>query len=198
MKRIYSIVMLMALTASVAVAQQRAPEPCVYAKAKGCLSGEWVREVAVPANEDPILPVCPLLKINVNLTDDSAILEPVINEEGYTLSLFVDGCKMDIPCVLQRGRADYTIEVTVIAQREGYGTFYDYLREIVIPATGHFLPDVDGDGAASIADVAKLIDHILNPQGVPVEWLKADCDGDGSVTITDVSALIDYLIHGTW
>lgn len=171
MKRTFTLIMLMAFFAGIAVAQEHSMEdPGIYE---------------------------PQFEINVNLTDEYAILEPYCSEEGFTLRLIIDGIKVDIPCMLPRGRADYVINAVVEAEREGYGELFE-AYDIVIPATEHFVPDVDGDGVASIADVAMLIDHILNPQQVPVDWIKADCDGDGYITIADVVALIDYLLTGTW
>ena len=245
MKRTFTLVLLMAFFAGIAVAKERTPMPELYiqegadawvigatgegvihfyigltevenpytveltdeeqyfvfgayAKAEGCLPSEWVEwEVEVPALYQPVFPE-PQFGVNVNLTDEYAILEPYCSDERYTLYLIVDGIEADIPCMLLRGRADYLINAVVVAISEEGFEYGDHESEILIPATEHFVPDVDGDGVASIADVTKLIDHILNPQGVPVEWLKADCDGDGDISIGDVIALIDYLINGTW
>ena len=171
-----------------------------YAKAEGCLPSEWVElEVIVPAlNQDPPVFPEPQFGVNVNLTDEYAILEPYCSDEGYTLLLYIDGIEADIPCVLPRGRAGYLIVAAVVAVSEEGFKYGDQTREILIPATEYFVPDVDGDGVASIADVTKLIDHILDPLGVPVDWIKADCDGDGYINIGDVIALIDYLITGIW
>ena len=245
MKRSFILVLLVALFAGIAVAQERTPMPEIYiqegedawvigatgegvihfyigltevenpytvektdeeqyfvfgayAKAEGCSPSEWVEmQVEVPPLEDYEM-FEPQFDINVNLTDEYAILVPYCNYEGLPMLLCVDGIEADIPCVLPRGRADYQITATVVGLMEN-GSVYDYLDfDIVIPATEHFVPDVDGDGAASIADVTKLIDHILDPRGVPVDWIKADCDGDGYINIGDVIALIDYLMTGTW
>ena len=248
MKRIFTLVVLMAFFAGIAVAKERTPMPDIYiqegedawvigatgegvihfykdltevenpytveltdeeqsfvfgayAKAEGCLPSEWVEwEVVVPVSEDyyDYEMFEPQFEFNVNLTDEYAILVPSCNYVGLPMLLYVDDIKVDIPCVLPRGRADYVVWATVVAHKEGYDLDYDYSQEIIIPATEHFVPDVDGDGAASIADVTTLIDHILDPRGVPVDWVKADCDGDGYVNIGDIIALIDYLMTGTW
>lgn len=248
MKRTFTLVLLMAFFAGIAVAKERTPMPELYiqegadawvigatgegvihfyigltevenpytveltdeeqyfvfgayAKAEGCLPSEWVEwEVVVPVSADyyDYELFEPQFEINVNLTDEYAILVPSCTYEDLPMLLYVNDIEVDIPCVLPRGRADYEIIATVVGLRED-GSVYDYPDfDIVIPATEHFVPDVDGDGAASIADVTKLIDHILNPRGVPVDWIKADCDGDGLINIGDVIALIDYLINGTW
>lgn len=169
-----------------------------YAKAEGCLPSEWVEwEVIVPPLEDYEM-FEPQFEINVNLTDEYAILVPSCTYEDLPMLLYVDGIEVDIPCVLPRGRADYLITATVVGLMEN-GNAYEYPDfDIVIPATEHFVPDVDADGVASIADATMLIDHILNPREVPVELIKADCDGDGDINIADVVALIDYLLTGTW
>lgn len=56
--------------------------------------------------------------------------------------------------------------------------------------------DVDGSGAADIADVAILVDYLLSghQQGLVIE--AADVDQDGDATIADVSILIDRLLVG--
>jgi hypothetical protein len=169
-----------------------------YAKAEGCLPSEWVEwEVIVPPLEDYEM-FEPQFEINVNLTDEYAILVPSCTYEDLPMLLYVDGIEVDIPCVLPRGCADYLITATVVGLMEN-GNAYEYRDfDIVIPATEHFVPDVDADGVASIADATMLIDHILNPREVPVELIKADCDGDGDINIADVVALIDYLLTGTW
>ena len=248
MKRTFTLVLLTAFFAGIAVAQERTPRPEIYiqegadawvigatgegvihfyidltevenpytveltdeeqcfvfgayAKAEGCLPSEWVEwEVVVPVSEDyyDYEMFEPQFEINVNLTDEYAILVPSCTYEDLPMLLYVDDIEVDIPCVLPRGRADYQIIATVVGLMED-GNVYDYPEfDIIIPATEHFVPDVDGDGAASIADVTMLIDHILNPREVPVEWIKADCDGDGDIGIGDVIALIDYLMTGTW
>ena len=57
--------------------------------------------------------------------------------------------------------------------------------------------DVDGDGEVSIADVAKLIDYLLDESTV-IDEVAANCNNDGEISIADVSALIDYLLSGEW
>ena len=53
--------------------------------------------------------------------------------------------------------------------------------------------DVNGDGSINIADVAELIDLLLNGGEMP---LGVDVDGDGKIDIADVAALIDMLLSG--
>ena len=52
--------------------------------------------------------------------------------------------------------------------------------------------DVDQDGMVGIADVARLVDNLL--QGVA----EGDVDLDGVVAISDVASLVDYLLKGSW
>lgn len=123
MKRMFTLVLLMAFFAGIAVAQE------LYE---------------------------PQFEINVNLTDEYAILVPSCTYEDLSMLLYVDDIEVDIPCVLPRGRADYQIIATVVGLMED-GNVYDSHFDIVIPATAHFVPDVDGDGVASIADVTMLL-----------------------------------------
>ena len=55
--------------------------------------------------------------------------------------------------------------------------------------------DVNKDGGVNIADVAALIDILLNNEAMIPE---ADCDQDGSMNIADAAALVDFLLSGVW
>ena len=55
--------------------------------------------------------------------------------------------------------------------------------------------DVNKDGGVNIADVAALIDKLLNNEAMIPE---ADCDQDGAMNIADAAALVDYLLNGAW
>jgi hypothetical protein len=55
--------------------------------------------------------------------------------------------------------------------------------------------DVNKDGGVNIADVAALIDMLLNNEAMIPE---ADCDLDGSMNIADAAALVDFLLSGVW
>ena len=55
--------------------------------------------------------------------------------------------------------------------------------------------DVNKDGGVNIADVAALIDMLLNNEAMISE---ADCDLDGSMNIADAAALVDFLLSGVW
>ena len=55
--------------------------------------------------------------------------------------------------------------------------------------------DVNKDGGVNIADVAALIDMLLNNEAMIPE---ADCDQDGSMNIADAAALVDFLLSGVW
>ena len=56
--------------------------------------------------------------------------------------------------------------------------------------------DVDGDGVVGIADVAALIDYILNGDVAGINEQAADVDQNGEINIADASELIDYLLNG--
>ena len=58
--------------------------------------------------------------------------------------------------------------------------------------------DVNMDGEISIADVAKLIDYLIDNSVTPFSAEGADCNGDGVVDIEDAARLIDYLLAGEW
>ena len=166
-----------------------------YAKADGLLNSDWVElELCVPPLDDLIHPL-PNLGLNVNVLDDRVILEPVIDQDGYSLMLIIDGINVDYPCVLSRGRADYVINAAVEAKQEGSEGFSGYYSsDIVIPAMEHFVPDVDGDGVVTITDVTAVIDYVLHSRGWNYDEIKADCDGDGWITIADVADIIDYIL----
>ena len=53
--------------------------------------------------------------------------------------------------------------------------------------------DVNDDKAVTIADVTKLIDHLLD-ETVVINRVNADMNEDGAITINDVTALIDLLL----
>ncbi len=187
MKRIYSIAILMAFTASAVVAQELRPEPEIY-------TVEY--EVCVPSSDDPVQPL-PVFSMKVTLTDENVILEPYYDIDDYRLTLYINGILADNPCVLTRGRSDYEVLAYVLGECEGMEPI-EYYSDVLVPAAEHFVPDVDGDGVASVADVTMLTDYILSLHGTTINQVKADCDGDGSVSIADAIALIDYLISGTW
>lgn len=58
--------------------------------------------------------------------------------------------------------------------------------------------DVNNSGDVTIADIAALIDYLLdkNPDNINLD--AADCNQDQNVTIGDITALIDYLLTLTW
>ena len=58
--------------------------------------------------------------------------------------------------------------------------------------------DVNMDDEISIADVAKLIDYLIDNSVTPFSAEGADCNGDGVVDIEDAARLIDYLLAGEW
>ncbi len=58
--------------------------------------------------------------------------------------------------------------------------------------------DVNGDGAVNIADVAAMIDYLLNGDESSILLINADVNKDGTVNIADVAAMIDYLLSGAW
>jgi hypothetical protein len=58
--------------------------------------------------------------------------------------------------------------------------------------------DVNMDGEISIADVAKLIDYLIDNSVTPFSAEGADCNGDGVVDIEDAALIIDYLLAGEW
>lgn len=53
--------------------------------------------------------------------------------------------------------------------------------------------DVNDDKAVTIADVTKLIDHLLD-ETVVINRVNADMNEDGAITINDVTSLIDLLL----
>ena len=55
--------------------------------------------------------------------------------------------------------------------------------------------DVNGDGEVNPADIAALIDYLLNDTYVIVD---GDVNRDGVVSTDDIAALIDYLLTGDW
>ena len=61
----------------------------------------------------------------------------------------------------------------------------------------HQIGDVNHDGSVSIADVAALIDYLLD-DSKEICTTCADVNGDTDVTIADVALLIDFLLNGTW
>ena len=58
--------------------------------------------------------------------------------------------------------------------------------------------DVNGDGAVNIADVAAMIDYLLNGDESSILLINADVNKDGTVNIADLAAMIDYLLNGAW
>ncbi len=64
-----------------------------------------------------------------------------------------------------------------------------YTPPVVIPG------DVNGDGEATIDDVAALIDYLLSDSS-DINADNADCNQDGDITIDDLARLIDLLLTG--
>lgn len=58
--------------------------------------------------------------------------------------------------------------------------------------------DVNHDNDVTIADVAALIDYLLDSSTSDACPICSDANLDKDVTIADVSALIDFLLEGTW
>ena len=58
------------------------------------------------------------------------------------------------------------------------------------------LGDVDGDGEVSPADIAALINYLLNGSG-DIVLANADVDQDGSISPADIAALINMLLNGS-
>ena len=54
--------------------------------------------------------------------------------------------------------------------------------------------DVNNDGEVTIADVAILIDYLLDSDIETFNLDNADVNDDGNITIADVTALIDKLL----
>ena len=69
-------------------------------------------------------------------------------------------------------------------------------REVTLPMQALVIGDVDGDGTIGIADVAALIDYILNGDDSSINLQAADFDESGEINIADVSELIDYMLNG--
>lgn len=61
--------------------------------------------------------------------------------------------------------------------------------------------DANNDGEVNIADVATLIDHILNDDFDDCDEFNSDASDtnlDGSISLIDVVTLIDYVLEGAW
>jgi uncharacterized protein YjdB len=58
--------------------------------------------------------------------------------------------------------------------------------------------DLNCDGYVTIADVASLIDYLLNEDSATIKVANADTNKDNQVSIADVSTLIDFLLDGSW
>ena len=69
-------------------------------------------------------------------------------------------------------------------------------QEVILPMQSLVIGDVDGDGVVGIADVAALIDYILNGGVAGINEQAADVDQNGEINIADASELIDYLLNG--
>lgn len=62
------------------------------------------------------------------------------------------------------------------------------------PPVTVLIGDVNNDGKIDIADVTRLIDYLLDPDGTTINADAADVKADGNINIGDVTALIDQLL----
>ena len=62
------------------------------------------------------------------------------------------------------------------------------------PPVTVLIGDVNNDGKVDIADVTRLIDYLLDPDGTTINADAADVKADGNINIGDVTALIDQLL----
>ena len=62
------------------------------------------------------------------------------------------------------------------------------------PPVTVLIGDVNDDGKIDIADVTRLIDYLLDPDGTTINADAADVKADGNINIGDVTALIDQLL----
>ena len=54
--------------------------------------------------------------------------------------------------------------------------------------------DVNGDGTISVADVALLVNYLLDKENDSFIIKNADVDGDGSITATDITVLVNMIL----
>ena len=178
------LVLMMLLTASMAIAMEETPAPEVHV-----LEGDY------DDVDPPIPPVLP--DFDFVVTDEYAYLE-FNNGEDYGITVYVNGCLMEPPYVFQRWEEDYLVDINVCFSKEGFNDIY-VGRDYLVPALEGAPHDVNSDGGINIDDVTALIQYLLtlNTEGFDVE--KADVDCSGRISIDDVTELINRLLNiPTW
>ncbi|MBR3101834.1 MAG: leucine-rich repeat protein [Muribaculaceae bacterium] len=75
------------------------------------------------------------------------------------------------------------------------GCKYAYMRTDVWPEFAHIVEagsgDVNGDGEVSVADITKLVSHVLNGDS----FMSSDVNGDGEVGIADITSLVGKIMN---
>ena len=178
------LVLMMLLTASMAIAMEQTPAP-----------GIVVQEGDDDNEEPPIIPVLP--DFDLVITEEYAYLE-FDSGEDYGITVYVNGCLMESPYVFQRWEEDYLVDINVCFSEEGYNDIY-VGRDYLVPALEGAPHDMNSDGRINIDDVTALIHYLLtlNTEGFNVE--KADVDSNGRINIDDVAELINRLLNiPTW
>ena len=184
MMRKVLFILMMLLTASMAIAMEETPAPEVHV-----LEGDY------DDVDPPIPPVLP--DFDFVVTDEYAYLE-FNNGEDYGITVYVNGCLMEPPYVFQRWEEDYLVDINVCFSEEGFNDIY-VGRDYLVPALEGAPHDVNSDGGINIDDVTALIQYLLtlNTEGFDVE--KADVDCSGRISIDDVTELINRLLNiPTW
>ena len=184
MMRKVLFILMMLLTASMAIAMEETPAPEVHV-----LEGDY------DDVDPPIPPILP--DFDFVVTDEYAYLE-FNNGEDYGITVYVNGCLMEPPYVFQRWEEDYLVDINVCFSEEGFNDIY-VGRDYLVPALEGAPHDVNSDGGINIDDVTALIQYLLtlNTEGFDVE--KADVDCSGRISIDDVTELINRLLNiPTW
>ena len=184
MMRKVLFILMMLLTASMAIAMEETPAPEVHV-----LEGDY------DDVDPPIPPVLP--DFDFVVTDEYAYLE-FNNGEDYGITVYVNGCLMEPPYVFQRWEEGYLVDINVCFSEEGFNDIY-VGRDYLVPALEGAPHDVNSDGGINIDDVTALIQYLLtlNTEGFDVE--KADVDDNERISIDDVTELINRLLNiPTW
>ena len=184
MMRKVLFILMMLLTASMAIAMEETPAPEVHV-----LEGDY------DDVDPPIPPILP--DFDFVVTDEYAYLE-FNNGEDYGITVYVNGCLMEPPYVFQRWEEDYLVDINVCFSKEGFNDIY-VGRDYLVPALEGAPHDMNSDGRINIDDVTALIHYLLtlNTEGFNVE--KADVDDNGRINIDDVTELINRLLNiPTW
>lgn len=144
-------------------------------------------------------------RVTVTLDNHEARLLP-----NHTLTLLVTCSPIDVDLAVTSSNPDVAIprlvngSIIVVGVAEGTATITINAADgkgdpdscIVTVYTEH--GDVNYDGYINIADVAELVDCLLNGDEAHLNLGNGDIDKNGSVNIADVAELIDYLLNGYW